>query len=129
MSVEKKAKKAEKKAEENEQKEQTEELNDVEEPFEMKKQDDGTYLIHIKYESGIEGEDPIRWTFKEFTIGQFLKLDVDATEYNKMTKIGQAALPLIMMLNGMLVEGPKLTDKTPYRILNYLKIMLNAFLQ
>ena len=94
----------------------------------LEKQPDGTFKISVTYESPIEGETPINWVFKEFTIGQFLKLDVSTDEYKKLTQIAQNAVPVIMMLNAMRIEGPKLEDNTPYRILNFLKMELQDFL-
>lgn len=96
--------------------------------MEIEKQADGTCKITVIYQSPIKNEAPIKWVFKEFTVGQFLKLDVSKEEFQKLTNIGQTAVPVIMMINGMRLEGPEVTNSTPYRILNFLKMELNDFL-
>jgi hypothetical protein len=97
--------------------------------MQVERQQDGTYKITVEYDSGFEGDTPIKWVFKEFTTGQFLKLDVNAVDFQKMTQIEQNATPIILMINGMMLEGPKIVDNTPYRITNYLKMELIDFLQ
>jgi len=89
--------------------------------------DDGIY-IEVIYESPVKSEGKKKWMFKEFTTGNFLKLEVTEKDLQGDGVVAKHAKPYIFMINAMMIKGDKIGNKTPQRIFSYLKRELTDFL-
>ena len=88
---------------------------------------DGIY-INVSYNSPIKSEGKMKWVFKDTNIGEFIDLDVDEKMIEGLSKLGQATIPVIYLINSMMTEGEKITKKTPTRIFGYIRNELKDFL-
>jgi hypothetical protein len=90
----------------------------------------GEIRIKVSYPAIIEGEKDQVWIFKDYNLGEYYRIEVNpqAMRSRVATEVEQFLAPQIAVINGMMIEGEKITKATPYRITTFLRRELADFL-
>ena len=88
--------------------------------------ENGQYFIVIKIKD-LYTKKTLTYKLKEFNVGELSQTKILPAKVEEDT-LGRAIEPIVYLINAMIVEGEKISEKTPGHVLNQLKRELADFL-